>query len=139
MMGALFLCALAWFGLPGPVRPPTLPLNLTVMGFSASGFTLTGACAKDAAPPAHAGMAVSIANTGGLFGAALLQRLSGYWIDQLHGGRTDFNTYGAQDFKVCLRLHMAAVAIAMLAAALLRDRSPTPHPAPVAAGPQPTR
>ncbi|WP_051443012.1 MFS transporter [Curvibacter gracilis] len=139
LTGALFLCALAWFGLPGPVRPPTLALNLAVMGFSASGFTLSWACAKDAASPAHAGMAVSIANTGGFLGAALLQQLSGYWIDRLHGGRTDFSTYGAQDFKVCLLLHMAAVAIAMLAAALLRDRSQTPHPAPVSAGPQPTR
>lgn len=139
LTGALFLCALAWFGLPGPMHPPTLALNLAVMGFSASGFTLSWACAKDAAPPAHAGMAVSIANTGGFLGAALLQQLSGHWIDRLHGGHTDFSTYGAQDFKVCLLLHMAAVAIAMLAAAVLRDKSTTTHPAPIAAGPQPTR
>jgi len=143
LMGALFLCSLAWFGLPGPARAPTLGLNLALMGFSASGFTLSWACAKDAASPAHAGMAVSIVNTGGFLGAALLQQLSGYWIDHLRRGRTDFSadlsTYGAQDFNVCLLLHMAALAIALLAAAVLRDKPVVTPPVPIATRPLPSR
>jgi len=143
LMGALFLCSLAWFSLPGPVRAPVLALNLALMGLSASGFTLSWACAKDATSPAHAGMAVSIVNTGGFLGAALLQQVSGYWIDHLRRGRshlnTDLSTYGAQDFNVCLLLHMATVAIALLAAAVLRDKVAATPPSPIAMQPLPTR
>ncbi|MDD0810033.1 MFS transporter [Curvibacter sp. RS43] len=118
----LFGACLAWMGRPGLTQGTLLGMNLALMGLAASGFTLSWACAKDAAAPAHAGMAVSIVNTGGFLGAALLQQLSGWAMDHQRGGATEFSRYGAQDYQVCLMLHIGAVFIALLAAMALKGQ-----------------
>ena len=63
----------------------TLPLCF-FMGFSAAGFSLTWACAKEVNPPQLAGMSTSIANVGGFFGAALMQPLVGVLMDAVWAG-----------------------------------------------------
>jgi sugar phosphate permease len=51
------------------------------LGFSGSGFVLTFAAAKETAHPELSGMAVSVVNTGGFLGTALMQPLFGYIAD----------------------------------------------------------
>ncbi|MEW5788579.1 MAG: MFS transporter [Pseudomonadota bacterium] len=56
-----------------------------LMGLGAAGFTLTWACAKEVNRHALSGMATSLVNTGAFLGAAILQPLVGWAIDQAAG------------------------------------------------------
>jgi sugar phosphate permease len=53
-----------------------------LMGFIATGFTLSWACAKEVNHPSCAGMATGLANTGGFLAAGILQPLVGWVLDQ---------------------------------------------------------
>jgi predicted MFS family arabinose efflux permease len=53
-----------------------------LMGFSATGFTLSWACAKEVNRPRYAGMATSVANTGGFLAVGILQPLVGWLLDR---------------------------------------------------------
>jgi sugar phosphate permease len=53
-----------------------------LMGLGASSLTLTWACAKEVNRHALSGMATSLVNTGGFLGAAILQPLVGWTLDQ---------------------------------------------------------
>ncbi|MGQ0525423.1 MAG: MFS transporter, partial [Betaproteobacteria bacterium] len=52
-----------------------------LMGFIATGFTLSWACAKEVNHPSCAGMATGLANTGGFLAAGILQPLVGWVLD----------------------------------------------------------
>lgn len=74
----------AW--LTGLVAPGMTYLACAAMGFIAPGFTLSWACAKEVNRPRYAGMAISVANTGGFLAAGMLQPLVGWLLDQGMGG-----------------------------------------------------
>ena len=52
-----------------------------LMGAAAPGFTFAWSLSKEVNPPAHAGMAISVANTGGFLAAGILQPLAGAMLD----------------------------------------------------------
>ena len=52
-----------------------------LMGAAAPGFTFAWSLAKEVNPPEHAGMAISVANTGGFLAAGILQPLAGALLD----------------------------------------------------------
>ncbi len=52
-----------------------------LMGAAAPGFTFAWSLSKEVNPPEHAGMAISVANTGGFLAAGILQPLAGAMLD----------------------------------------------------------
>jgi MFS family permease len=70
------------------------------LGFSGSGFVLTFAAAKETAHPELSGMAVSVVNTGGFLGTALMQPLFGYIADFTWSGTlaNGIRIYSATDY-----------------------------------------
>jgi MFS family permease len=56
-----------------------------VTGLTVPGFTLAWSCVKEVNPPQHAGMAISVANTGGFLAAGILQPLAGALLDWSKG------------------------------------------------------
>jgi len=75
---------LSWLPWPLGLHPPeaaSLAL-FAVTGFTASAFTLTWASAKEVNPPALAGTAVAVVNTGVFLGPTVSQPLVGWVLDQ---------------------------------------------------------
>jgi MFS family permease len=70
----------AWIA--GLVGPGMTYAVCALMGFFATGFTLSWACAKEVNRPRYAGMAISVANTGGFLAAGVLQPLVGWLLDR---------------------------------------------------------
>ncbi|MBU0971153.1 MAG: MFS transporter [Proteobacteria bacterium] len=70
------------------------------MGFSASGFVITFAAAKEIVHPQLSGMGVSVVNTGCFIGTALAQPLLGYIADLTWDGTTanGVRIYSAADY-----------------------------------------
>lgn len=79
-----WITLLVWPGGKPPVQ--LLPVLLFAMGFFASGFIMVWACAKEVNPPALSGCAIGLANMGGFLGAAVVQPLFGWAIDQKWDG-----------------------------------------------------
>lgn len=71
------------------------------MGFSASGFVITFAAAKEIVHPQLSGMGVSVVNTGCFIGTALAQPLFGYIADLTWDGTIADNVriYSAVDYQ----------------------------------------
>jgi sugar phosphate permease len=100
-----------------PWHPGAIGLALfALVGFSAGGFIVTFANAKEVVAPALAGMAVGLVNTGLFFGAALMQPLFGWAMDLAWDGRMadGVRVYAASDYHAgfLLMLVFAAIAIA---------------------------
>ena len=78
-VAALYLVLwVAWLtGVPGDWTFATCAL----MGAVAPGFTFAWSLSKEVNPPEHAGMAISVANTGGFLAAGILQPLAGALLD----------------------------------------------------------
>ena len=72
-------------------------------GLAAPGFTLAWSCVKEVNPPQHAGMAISVANSGGFLAAGILQPLAGALLDSSKGA--------AVGTMADFRLALAAVAV----------------------------
>jgi len=86
----LFLgCWAAW--LTG-VAPGYTYLAAAIMGLCMTGFSLAWACAKEVNRPRYAGMAISVANTGGFLAAGMLQPLVGWVLDTSAGGVANATT-----------------------------------------------
>ena len=88
-----------------------------LMGVAAPGFTLAWSCAKEVNPPRHAGMAISVANTGGFLAAGILQPLAGALLDWGKGVNGIHGAGTLDDFRLALGA-LAAFAVAGLAGAL---------------------
>jgi sugar phosphate permease len=75
---------LCWLPLvAGVALPPAASLALfAVMGLSAPAFTLSWACVKEVNPPALAGTAMAVVNTGVFLGPTLYQPLVGWVVDR---------------------------------------------------------
>ncbi len=86
-----------------------------LFGVGGSGFSLAWACAKEVNEPRYAGMAVSVANTGGFLAAGLLQPLVGWVLDVATHGAS--HTATLADFRWALAV-LGCFAIAGFAGAL---------------------
>ena len=90
---AALYCAfwIAWIS--GTVPAAATYAVFALMGFIATGFTLSWACAKEVNPPSSAGMATGLANTGGFLAAGILQPLVGWVLDQRAPGTDAFTGF----------------------------------------------
>lgn len=104
--------------------PPSLSYPLfALMGLGASGFTLTWASVKEVNPPALSGMATSVVNTGTFLGAAVLQPLVGWAMDQGWDGRqlAGARVYSEQNYQVGLGIMFVFAIVGLLGAMTIRE------------------
>jgi sugar phosphate permease len=98
-------------------------LLYSLLGLSAGGFVVTYAAAKEWAPPANAGMAIALVNTGLFLGAALLQPLFGWVADLAWEGlvREGARVYPWTGYRNGLLTSAAFAALAVVGALYLRE------------------
>jgi MFS family permease len=104
----------AWIS--GIVPPGLTYLVFALMGFIATGFTLSWACAKEVNRPRYAGMATGMANTGGFLAAGILQPLVGWVLDRSAG-----HFYVAGDFRLALAVLGAFALCGFIATLFIRE------------------
>jgi len=94
-----------------------------LMGLGASGFTLTWASVKEVNPPALSGMATSVVNTGTFLGAAILQPLVGWAMDQGWDGRSlaGARVYSEHNYQTGLGIMFAFAIVGLLGAMTIRE------------------
>lgn len=88
-----------------------------LMGLAAPGFTFAWTLAKEVNPPQHAGMAISVANTGGFLAAGILQPLAGALLDWSKGAVAIGTPGTLADFRVAMA-SLALFAVVGFAGAL---------------------
>jgi MFS family permease len=105
-----------------------LPIGMSyalfaLMGLGASGFTLTWASAKEVNPPALSGMATSVVNTGTFLGAAILQPLVGWVMDQGWSGNlvAGARVYSEQNYQIGLGIMMVFAVVGLIGAMTIRE------------------
>jgi sugar phosphate permease len=98
-------------------------LLFALMGLGASGFTLTWASAKEVNPPALAGMATSVVNTGAFLGAAVLQPLVGWVMDQGWDGQVlaGARVYSEHNYQAGLGIMLVFAIVGLLGAMTIRE------------------
>jgi len=82
-------CWASWFT---GIAPGHTYLMAAITGLCMTGFSLAWACAKEVNRPRYAGMAISVANTGGFLAAGILQPLVGWVLDASAGGVANATT-----------------------------------------------
>ncbi|HUX89760.1 MAG TPA: MFS transporter [Gallionellaceae bacterium] len=94
-----------------------------LMGIGASGFTLTWASVKEVNPPALSGMATSVVNTGSFLGAAVLQPLVGWAMDQGWDGKLldGARVYSEQNYRIGLGIMLGFAIAGLLGALFIRE------------------
>lgn len=103
---------------------PGLSYSLfALMGLSASGFTLTWASVKEVNPPALSGMATSVVNTGTFLGAAVLQPLVGWVMDQGWDGKlmAGARVYSEHNYQLGLGIMFGFAIAGLLGALTIRE------------------
>ncbi|MBU3667182.1 MAG: MFS transporter [Rhodocyclaceae bacterium] len=110
-----------WWG--GTLDITTTMALCFLMGFSAAGFSLTWACAKEVNPPQLAGMSTSIANVGGFFGAAVMQPLVGWLMDEVWAGTivNGVRVYSLGDFRFGLSIVVVMALFGLIAGCFIRE------------------
>lgn len=93
------------------------------LGASASGFTLSWACAKEVSPPALSGMATSFVNAGQFLAVGILQPLVGWLLDRgWHGELVEgARRYAPGDYRLALGVLLALTVAGVVAALFLRE------------------
>lgn len=116
-VACLALAFLHWQ--PGPVGL----ILFALVGFSAGGFIVTFANAKEVVAPALAGMAVGLVNTGLFFGAAIMQPLFGWAMDLAWDGRMSngVRVYAAIDYHYGFLIMLVFAAIAIVGAVRIKE------------------
>lgn len=106
-------------------KPPMGALYplLFILGFSATGYVITWALAKELNPPRIAGIALGIFNVGGFLGPSLLQPLMGYVLDVNWTGHIIEGTriYSQAAYTKALSLCVAAVLIALVSSFFVKE------------------
>lgn len=125
ILGAALLSCLSWIGL---VMLPWSTgwsgfLLYTALGLSAGGFVVGYGAAKEVVPPANAGMAIALVNTGLFLGAAIMQPLFGWVADLSWDGRLldGARVYGWTGYRHGLMVSAGFAALAVLAATRIRE------------------
>lgn len=106
-------------------KPPVeflYPL-LFMLGFTATGYVITWAYAKEVNPPHIAGIALGTFNIAGFLGPSILQPLMGFvldmnWAGQMMGGT---RVYSQAAYAKALSLCVAAVFVSAVGAAFVRE------------------
>jgi sugar phosphate permease len=108
----------AWH-MPASLSYPLFAL----MGLGAAGFTLTWASAKEVNPPALSGMATSVVNTGAFLGAAVLQPLVGWAMDQGWDGRllAGARVYSERNYQTGLGIMLGFAIVGLIGAMFIRE------------------
>lgn len=127
ILGAgLLSCAgwLAMIALPWGPGAGGLLLFASV-GFSAGGFVVTYAAAKEVVPRANAGLAIALVNTGLFLGAAIMQPLFGWvvdlnWDGVMHDG---VRRYAWPAYQYGLWVTVGFVVLAIIAALRVKETS----------------
>lgn len=93
-------------------------LLYALLGLCGSGFVLTYASAKEVCAPALSGMAISVVNTGLFLGAAIMQPLFGWVLDQGWDGTVNegVRIYSGADYHNALLLMLGFAVVAVIAA-----------------------
>lgn len=125
ILGAAILSCLSWLGLivlPWGAGWSGL-LLYTVLGLSAGGFVVGYGAAKAVVPPANAGMAIALVNTGLFLGAAIMQPLFGWVADLSWDGRLldGARVYGWDGYRNGLIVSALCAAMAAMAATRIRE------------------
>jgi predicted MFS family arabinose efflux permease len=92
--GTAILYLGCWASWLGGIAPGYTYLMAAITGLCMTGFSLAWACAKEVNRPRYAGMAISVANTGGFLAAGILQPLVGWVLDTSAGGVANATTLG---------------------------------------------
>lgn len=98
-------------------------LFFALLGLGCGGFIVTFASAKEVVPPALAGMAVGLVNTGLFLGAAVMQPLFGWVMDLGWDGRVvgGVRVYAPGDYRWGLLAMLCFAVLAVLGAARVRE------------------
>lgn len=125
ILGGISLYVLCWLPFVFAWHlPPGLSYPLfAMMGLGASGFTLTWSSVKEVNPPALSGMATSVINTGSFLGAAVLQPLVGWAMDQGWDGKllAGARVYSEQNYQIGLGIMLAFAVVGLLGALAIRE------------------
>lgn len=116
-VACLGLAYLPWH--PGPVGIA----QFAILGFSAGGFIVTFANAKEVVAPALSGMAVGLVNTGLFFGAAVMQPLFGWAMDLGWDGRVvnGLRVYAPADYHTGFLIMLAFAVLGVAGACRIRE------------------
>ncbi|MDT8405268.1 MFS transporter [Sulfuriflexus sp.] len=116
---------LAWLALIYvPWQPGMLAMLLFMLiGLTGGGFVLTYPCAKEVTQPALSGMAISLVNTGLFLGAAIMQPLFGWVLDQGWDGATaaGINVYSWQNYQDAMSLMLGFATLAFIGALRIKE------------------
>lgn len=107
-----------------PWQPGAVAMGLfALLGLTGGGFVITYACAKEVAQPALSGMAISVVNTGLFLGAAIMQPLFGWVLDQSWTGESmgGMNIYSADGYHNAMLLMAGFAVVALLGALRVRE------------------
>lgn len=98
-------------------------LLYTLLGFSAGGFVVTYAAAKEVVTPASAGMAIALVNTGLFLGAAIMQPLFGWVMDLAWDGTLvdGVRRYGWDSYRLGLAACAGFALVATVAGVWVRE------------------
>ncbi len=125
IVGGIVLYVLCWLPVvfAWPLSSGLSYLLFSLMGLGASGFTLTWASVKEVNPPALSGMATSVINTGTFFGAAVLQPLVGWAMDQGWDGKLleGARVYSAANYQTGLGIMLGFAVVGLLGALTIRE------------------
>ncbi len=119
ILGAGGLSTLLWLAMAFLPWGPGLSgfVLYALLGFSAGGFVVTYAAAKEVVPAANAGMAIAVVNTGLFLGAAIMQPLFGWVLDLAWDGSVveGVRHYGLASYRGGLLASAAFAALAVIA------------------------
>lgn len=125
ILGSAILYCLAWIGM---LYLPWSPgwsgyLLFALVGLAGSGFVVSYPVAKEVITPALSGMAISVVNTGLFLGAAIMQPLFGWVMDQSWDGtlREGVRIYALQDYRYGLTLMLGFAVISLLSATRIAE------------------
>ena len=87
-----------------------------LIGLTGAGFVVTYASGKEVCSPALSGMAISVVNTGLFLGAALMQPLFGWVLDQTWDGTlvNGLRQFAMDDYRSALWLMCGFAVIALI-------------------------
>lgn len=125
IVGGIGVYVLCWLPIVFAWHMP-ISVSYTIfalMGLGASGFTLTWASAKEVNPPALSGMATSVVNTGTFLGAAILQPLVGWVMDQGWSGSlvAGARVYSEHNYQTGLGIMFAFAVVGLIGALTIRE------------------
>lgn len=114
-----FVCWVLWIAGVADMTPGMTYAVFVLMGFSATGFTLSWTCAKEVNRPRYSGVATSLANTGGFLAAGILQPLVGWVLDRSAAAGPAYSALTA--FRPALAVLAAFAFIGLVGALFIRE------------------